>query len=715
MKRSQPKFCIAVALCAFTLCCFSSSGHTADSLASADSTDIFWRHRSLKEVVVVGSTGATTLREATSAVSVLSSHDLRTAAAPNIVAAVAHLPGVAQLSTGAGIGKPVVRGMGYNRVLVVSDGVRQEGQQWGDEHGVEIDGSSVSSVEVLKGPATLVYGSDALAGVVRFNSTPIVPLGHIRANIATEYQSNNGLLSYSLNCGGNQRGITWVARYSEKFAHAYRNHRDGWVPGTQFHERAGRLMAGLNRNWGHARLIWTAYHLTPSIAEGERDETTGELVRPEGSITTYRKALPFQQVRHLKGVSDNLFYLGSSGKLALTVAYQLNHRREFEENSAEPGLNMKLHTVTGNATYSHQAGEWKLTAGLGTMFQKNVNHGDEFLISDHRLLDAGFFATASRAIGAVSVSGGVRYDHRHLVSHELIDDGATRFSAFTRNFGGVTGSLGAVWHLGESLNLRANVASGYRAPGISELAANGTHEGALRYEIGNPDLKSERSLQFDLGADYESAFWSAGVNLFANRVNNYIYLRRDQSARDESDGQRTFVYDSGTAQLLGAEITADIHPLHCLHIGAAFDIVNAVQLHKPHEAKYLPFTPAPRLKGDIKWEIFHAKGPVSNLYVAVNVEQRFRQSHVFEFGGTETPTGAYTLLGASAGCEITHKGRTAAAITIVLENATNKVYTSHLSRLKYAPENPVTHVQGVANMGRNLTIKLNVPLQWHLN
>ena len=146
----------------------------ADS-AAVDSTDIFYRHLNLKEVVVTGSTGDIRLADASVPVALLGQAELPTIAATNIIDAVAHLPGVSQITTGSGISKPVIRGLGYNRIVVVSNGVRQEGQQWGDEHGIEVDAWDIGSVEVLKGPASLVYGSDALAGVLKFNSAPTLP------------------------------------------------------------------------------------------------------------------------------------------------------------------------------------------------------------------------------------------------------------------------------------------------------------------------------------------------------------------------------------------------------------------------------------------------------------------------------------------------------------------------------------------------------------
>ena len=257
-----------------------------------DSTDVFFRHLNLNEVTVTGVTGDTKLKHATAPVSIVTPQVLHSTASTNIIDAISHQPGVSQLTTGGSISKPIIRGLGYNRVVVMSEGVRQEGQQWGDEHGVEVDGSSVGSVEILKGPASLMYGSDAMAGVVILH--PQAPLleGEMRANVSSEYQTNNGLFHYSLQMAGNQSGFVWDARYGEKMAQAYKNKYDDFVPGSQFRERTGRLMLGVNKEWGHSRLTGTIYHLTPGIIEGERDEDTGELISNLSSLTSYKKARP---------------------------------------------------------------------------------------------------------------------------------------------------------------------------------------------------------------------------------------------------------------------------------------------------------------------------------------------------------------------------------------------------------------------------------------
>ena len=193
-----------------------------------------WRTKTISEVVVTGVTGLSLIKETPLPFTYISKGEIQSTSSTNIIDAIAHQPGLAQITTGSGISKPVIRGLGFNRVTVVNDGIRQEGQQWGDEHGIEIDGQGVSSVEILKGPASLMYGSDAMAGVIIFHNDPTLPQGKMEANVSTGYQTNNGLIDYSLNFAGNKQSFMWNLRYSERMAHAYKNKYDGYATRKPF-------------------------------------------------------------------------------------------------------------------------------------------------------------------------------------------------------------------------------------------------------------------------------------------------------------------------------------------------------------------------------------------------------------------------------------------------------------------------------------------------
>ena len=716
-------------------------------------------HVKLSEVVVSGVTGQSLLRETPLPFMVVSQKELSTRSSTNIVDAIAQMPGVSQLTTGGSISKPVIRGLGYNRVAVVSDGIRQEGQQWGDEHGVEIDAADVNSVEILKGPASLMYGSDALAGVVVFRSQPTLPQGTMSANVQTEYQTNNGLFDYSLNFAGNQRGTIWDLRYSEKFAHAYKNKVDGYVPGSQFHERAFSALLGKNWHWGHSHLKFSYFHLTPSIVTGERDATTGELEHDEDvSLKTYSKAETHQQIHHYKLVWNNSIHLGE-GRLNAIVGYQQNRRQEYghshghhhehegeehehegeehEHHDGEAELDFRLHTVNYDLRYiSPEFSNWKFSTGVNGMWQRSQNLAEEALIPAYRLFDFGVFATATRTWNRWNLSGGVRYDRRWLHAYER--DG--QFSDFHRNLDGISGSLGATYCLSDNAHFRLNLSHGFRAPNLSELASNGNHEGALRYELGNQNLRSENSWQLDLGFDYSSHLFTVQLSLFANHINKFIFLARettpmplqpidgtrsgghepgknggtitDDDEEHDHDHLPVFRYTAGTARLWGGEATVVVHPIRLLHIENTFSYVATRLLHQPEGRRYLPTTPQPRWTLNVKYDLLRECRHVANSYASIGLECHLKQDRIYSDNDTETRTPSYTLLNASAGTDVLLRGKRLFSVYLTATNLLNRAYQSHLSRLKYADVNPVTGRRGVSNMGRNIMLKVVVPIRF---
>ena len=633
----------------------------------------------LHEVVVTGLTGSAHINHIPAPVSVVSQEELLHTTSTNIIDAISRHPGISQLTTGGGISKPVIRGLGYNRVLVVNDGLRQEGQQWGDEHGVEVDGESVHSVEVMKGPASLMYGSDAMAGVVIMHDAPILPQGTVKGNVSGQYQSNNNLWGYSADFAGHQSSWVWDARWSQKRAGEYSNAMNHHVHNSQFSEQAFSGMAGVNQTWGFSHLKLSWYHLKPGIVEDE-DES------------------PFQQIHHLKAALDNSIRLGE-GQLKVLTGYQQNRRQEYEEPD-ECGLDFRLHTLNYDVRYvSPEMDGWLANLGVGGMWQRSQNLGTEYLIPAYRLFDVGVFATVSKDFfEQLHLSGGLRYDHRTLHAYALDDDGEPRFDDFHRHFSGLTGSMGAIWNLSHQWNIRVNLSRGFRAPNLSELGSNGEHEGTLRYEVGNHSLKPEYSWQADFGIDFSSHHVSAKAALFANRISNFIFLEKNGQMADEIP---VYTYQQGDARLLGLEATLIVHPVNHLHFENSFSLVDAQQLHQPEESKYLPFTPAPRWLSTLHYDLKGRSRSVRNLFVEAQMDCNLEQNHIHSANDTETRTPSYTLWNAAAGCDVMANGRKVCTLHLSAQNIFNRAYQSHLSRLKEA---------GIYNMGRTIVMKVSVPI-----
>lgn len=703
MKRTD---IFLFSLLSYTVAGAQTVGHE-HSACDNDSIDPM-KEAILSEITVEGVTGSQRLKDSPIPFTVISPKALHGSVGSNLVDAIAHQPGLTQISTGSGISKPVIRGLGYNRVVVVEQGIRQEGQQWGDEHGLEVDAESVHSVEVLKGPASLMYGSDAIAGVMILHPEHALDEQTMQVRVGGEYQSNNGLYDYHLGYAGNLNGWIWNWHLTEKAAHCYKNARDGYVPGTWFNEHDVQGLLGKNGRWGHSWLRFSNVNFTPGICEGERDEETGELEWEEGaSAKSYDRQLPFQRVVHTKAVSDNAWFLGN-GQLKAIVGYQQNYRREFEEAADEAELAMRLHTVNYDMKYQWSLSEaWRMATGVGGMWQQNVNQGEEYLIPDYHLFDLGAFVTASRQLERISLSGGLRFDNRHIDTQTLEEEGELRFEQLKKDFSGLTGSLGIVYNATDALNLRLNLARGFRAPTVSELSSNGVHEGSIQYEIGNGQLHPEYSLQGDLGLDYTTHYVSLQASAFLNRISNYIYLSRLDY---ETEGYRTYQYTQGDAQLIGGEVSLDVHPIDPLHIENSFSYVRGTQLHQADPDMHnLPMIPAPRWNLELRCELPDIlRGHLRRSHIAFGMEYNLRQDHYFAFEDTETPTPDYAVCNLSFGTDIHLLGHNCIELSVSCQNLFDKAYQPHLSRLKY------TDGGGICAMGRNIAVKVNIPLDIHL-
>ncbi len=697
----------------------------------------------INEVVVTGLSKIGEQKRTPTPILVIPMLTLLQTSSTNIIDAISLQPGVSQITTGASVSKPVIRGLGYNRVVVINDGIRQEGQQWGDEHGIEIDESSINHVEILKGAASLVYGSDAMAGVVNLMSAPTLPMDKIGGSFSTNYQTNNGLIGYSGNLSGNKDGLIWDIRYSNKMAHSYQNRYDGYVFNSEFNENAANGLIGLNKSWGYSHLSLSIYNLTPGIVEGERDSLTGKFVKPiainsttngveiasNKDLKSYSSFTPYQKIHHYKVVWSNSFVAGD-GNIKALLGFQQNQRQEYA-NILEPnnyGLYFLLNTLNYDFRYNlPEVKNLNISFGVNGMQQKSMNKGCEFLVPEYNLFDVGTFAIAKKTLGKFDISGGLRFDKRFEQSKDLYldangnrisnpDIGSThRFAAFNSTFSGISGSIGATWQISKIVYTKFNLSRGYRAPNIGELSANGLHEGTNRYELGNPNLKAENSLQLDYTLGYNSEHISAELNLFDNRINNFIFLRKlNNSLGGDSITERnkTFNYVSGNAHLYGGEIRFDIHPhpYDWIHFENSFSYVRAIQSDQTDSTKNLPFTPAPKLNSTLKFEANKLGKFMRSAYVKVDVEYYFTQNKIYSAYGTETRTSGYTLFNFGIGTNFANNNKTYCSIYISVNNLTDVAYQSHLSRLKYEAMNYNTRRTGVYNMGRNISIKLILPI-----
>lgn len=715
----------------------------------------------LGTILVTGVSASTEMRRNPVPTAVVTNEKLQQRAAANIIDAIAQTPGISQITTGAAIAKPVIRGLSANRVVTLNNGMRQEGQQWGDEHGVELDEYAVDRAEIIKGPGSIMYGSDAMAGVINFLPANPVEAGRIVGAYTGNYQSNNQLIGNSFMNAGNLNGFNWQARLSQKLAGNYRNRYDGRVYNTGFEEYNASGYVGLNKSWGFSHLSFSSFNQDLGLTEGERDALgrflkTEEIDGQEQEVPVTGRDLkgyglhdPRQQVNHLRLASQNNFILGAS-RLTFNLDWQRNLRREFghghgheeepgpapepEHEAEEAPLFFDLQTLGYDLKYFlPEAGGWRTTFGGSGMRQHNRNRGQEFLIPDYRLTDVGFFGFAQKDHDDLHLSGGLRYDRRvvdadalYLDEHEepTTDPAAaaeTKFSALQRSFSNISGSAGATYDFSDRLSAKLNLARGFRAPNLAELSANGRHEGTIRYELGNPDLDPETSLQLDAGITLNTDHVTLDINGFHNGIQRYIFVEKlrsvsgGDSISDPHDPAPSFKYVQGDARLYGGEVSIDLHPhpLDWLHFENTFSLVRGIQRHQPDSTRNLPFIPAPRVQSEIRVNFKSDGRLVRSWFARLEVDHNFRQNKAFTAYGTETPTPAYTLVNLGAGLDVANgtQGKLF-SVYLTANNIFDVAYQHHLSRLKYAAVNEATGRRGVFNMGRNISLRVVVPLSF---
>lgn len=686
-------------------------------------------------VVVTGVTGATQLKKVPFAVSVMRKEDFFRNTSSNIIESLTKIGGVSTLATGPAISKTVIRGLSYNRVLTINDGVRQEGQQWGDEHGIEVDEASVSKIELLKGPASIIYGSDAMAGVVNIITNVPVQANTLKANLSSNYQTNNSLRTLNFNVGGNRNGFNWNIYTSNKAAGDYRNKYDGRVFNSKFTENNIGGYVGYNGKWGFSHLLVSSFNLKAGLIEGERDSAGYFIKNLAGGITerannedfkTTTPLIPYQHIRHFKIATDNNIKIGKN-RLTFNLGYQQNKREEFgnpdDVNERALFFDLQTFTYTGQFHFAEKK-NWKTSIGINGMQQHNTNKGIEQLIPDYNLFDFGIYAFTQKIINKLTISGGVRFDNRNVNADNLLDGTTVKGNGFKKSFSNVSGSIGLAAQVTKAINLKFNIARGFRAPSIPELASNGAHEGTIRYEYGNTSLKSETSIQLDGGVEYSAEHISVGLSAFYNSFDNFIFYRKLESAGGgdslvnvNGDMLTAFKFDQTKAALTGLEATLDFHPhpLDWLHILNTFSVVSG-QLRSPIEGnKYLPFIPATKLVTEFKGSFNNLTKNIHNFYVKFELDNTFSKRNVFTVYNTETKTPGYTLLNAGVGADFVNaKNKTLFSLSFSAINIANVAYQNHLSRLKYAEENLATGRNGVFNMGRNFSIKVNVPLSFNL-
>jgi iron complex outermembrane receptor protein len=647
----------------------------------------------LPEVQVTASPNATTALTSPQPTSVLAGDNLRVAQAPSLGETINGLAGVHSINEGPAIGKPVIRGLTSSRVLVLDNGQRIETQGWGDEHSPNIETADAERIEVIRGPASVLYGSDALGGVVNvvrrdlpdaLDRAPFAQ-GQVSAAYSTNNREPGGTTRLEGATGGLGFRTSLTGRTSDDFRTPL-----GPVFNTGNRAVAGDASLGYRGGWGSVRADVSYRDEKPQL----HDDAV---------------ATPLQRIGDTRaGVSANL-PIGAS-RLELITGFERNRRREFEAADADEVASGLLATsYKGDARFHHAPlGRVSGLVGIQTFFDDfTVSGADQHLIPSNKTRSVGIYAFEQLELSRWTLSFGGRYDYRHLaVAEDPAPPVGTGTAAQTLTYNSVVGNFGALFHVSEPVALVLNVGRGFRAPQPIELFANGVHEGTIEYNVGNPALRNETSINTDLAVRVQSGRVNLELGGFANFINNYIYFRPTGTFDSPSGGFedpcsdpdnfscfQKFQAVQGDARLTGVEFSAEYHPTTYLHLSGTADYTRGQNRSTDQP---LPLVPAFRATYAVRFE---GKGNdvVLSPYVSVGGESNARQTRL---DPNDVAPAGYTLANVGAGVALA-TGPRMVHVDVSLRNAFDKKYQSFLSRYKFAAD-PL-----VLDPGRNLTVRVS--------
>jgi len=603
--------------------------------------------------------------------------DIKASGVMTLSEGITNIAGVESVTTGLSVGKPVIRGLSSNRVLVYTQGIRLENQQFGDEHGLGINAAGIESIEVIKGPASLLYGSDALGGVLYLNPEKFALQNSSSGDIGGDYYTNTN--GFSTNAGFKSSGDRFKFIFRGNLTeHSDYKIKDFRVTNTRFKEQDFKASIG--------------YQESKFISEFRYNINASQLGIPEEigiQNTNKNPLLPFQNINNHVFSSKSTLFLDASS-LNVNLGFIYNDRKEFEETELDPTLQMKLKTFSYDVKYNlPKLGKFETIVGAQGLNQTNTNNGEEQLIPDAVTNDFGVMATSHIHFDDYDIQLGARYDHRNIDVKNSIN----------KSFNSFNGAFGIKLKLFKKTVTRLNLATGFRSPNLAELTSNGVHEGANRFEIGNPNLNSEQNFQTDLAIEYKNEHLEIFANVFYNKINDYIFI---SPTGDIIDSNPVFIYKQNDAKLYGGEFGFHFHPhpLDWLHFESSYETVTG----KQENENFLPLIPANKIKNTVRIEFNYAKSKekasrfhIKSSYAFIKLSTTFAQKNISDF---ETKTASYNLLSLGLGGEI-KISKHILTINISGANITNKVYVNHLSRLK---------IDDIPNIGRNFNLSLSYTL-----
>lgn len=685
----------------------------------------------LPDVVVTESYQQRQAKKSALAVDVVDQDFLRKHFTGNFMQAMENIPGVQTMDIGSGFSKPMIRGMGFNRIAVLENGIKQEGQQWGADHGLELDAFNIGTVNVLKGPSSLLYGSDAMGGVIDITSPPVPSVDMLFGDVTLLGKSVNGTLGGSFMLGIKKSFWYAQVRYSEQHFGDYRIPTDTIVYLTQKMPVYGRKLkntAGIERNIGffaqYQRQRYKANYSVSNVYQktGFFPGAHGipDVSRVEDDGDSRNMELPYSKVNHLK-VTTLQQYAWEKLVLSGDFGFQNNHREEWSvfhthygsqpvpEKDPEKELAFNLNTLSASVKVRFiGSSSWEHALGWDGQHQRNDISGYSFLLPEYYRSTTGLlWLTTYKPNNVISVSGGMRYDYGyiHISSHEdayladylrkqgydeeQVEHYKWNSHAVKKKFGDYSFSLGLVWTPSERHMVKANVGRSFRLPGANELAANGVHHGTFRHEQGDTNLKSEQGWQMDASYNLRYNGFSISVSPFVSWFSNYIFLRPTGEWSVLPHAGQIYRYTGAEALFAGTEATIDIHFLRSFNYRISGEYVYTYNCdeHIP-----LSFSPSFSMRNTLTWQR-------KQVMLYAEWQSIARQNRV-DRNEDRTPGANLFHLGGSLNIPI--RGNQAIEITLTARNIFNTRYYNHLSFYRKVE---------IPEPGRNFQLLIKIPFK----
>lgn len=633
------------------------------------------------------------------------------------------LPGINSITTGVGIAKPVIRGLSGNRITVNDHGIRQEGQQWGSDHGLEIDPYNVDRVEIIRGAASLVYGSDALGGVINILEPLVEPKGSYQAGVLGVFRGNNDHIGTSISASGRPSDYFFNVRAT------WQEYGDFRVPADEFlyngfvlpiEGRRLKNTAGRERHFsasvgklvprGSVRLTVSNYSQTTGLFPGAVGIPREYTLQHDGD---YRNAdIPRQALNHFKAVANTKLRLGR-GRLETDIGFQINDRREESfphVHGQGPSIagnlahGLLLHTMTLNSRYHLRFNErWKGIAGVSGQYQENQRSGFEFLLGDFYAAQGGVFAMVEhQASPVMTYSFGLRQDFAmveiqpHFVpvyaSPTEIIGSVQRGPEVERSFGQPSAAAGLSWNPSQMWNVKVNVGRSFRFPTPPELGMNGVHHGTFRHEVGDPDLKPETGWQLDAGLYYQMPRLRLALTPYLNYFDNYLFLRPTAQFSPLPEAGQLYQFSEARAFHTGSEVQATWQISPKLELESSLEYIYNLNLDNQLP---LPFTPPFLSRTELTWHLQREGERLVFIFaeaVLSSAQERTDRN--------ERSTPGYEVY--NAGIQVSRPfGKYALHLQFAVRNIGDTFYMQHLSRYR---------ILNLPEPGRNvmLTLRLNM-------